>query len=162
MRNKADTLLYYPCLMQRLKDEDPKNKKEAISQQKNDFNTIRKIILHNIIDIINAQSLEESLDKQRYPYLFDSVINYGIPPHLGDDNLINNNQNYETQLRKSIIRFEPRLIPESVRVKNTTNTIERGVFLSFELEALVFWLPEPQDISLKLTYDKQLNHFDFL
>lgn len=162
MRNKADSIFYYPCLLQRLKDDDPKSKKETINHQKDDFNSIRKIILENIIDIINAQSLEYQIDQECYPHLVDSVINYGVLPHLGDNNFINSNQHFETQLRKAIIRFEPRLIPDSVRVKNTTNIIDKGVFLNFELEALVFWLPEPRDISLKLNYDKQLNHFDFL
>ena len=82
MRNKNDSIFYYPCLLQRLKDDDPKNKKEADRHQKNDFNTIRKIILNNIIDIINAQNLEYRIDPERYPYLVDSVINYGVSHHL--------------------------------------------------------------------------------
>lgn len=162
MHNKTDTIVYYPCLLQRLKDDDPKSKKDITSHQKNDFDSIRKIIINNIFDIINAQNLEYQIDQERYPFLVDSVINYGVLPHLGDNNFTKKNHHFESELRKAIIRFEPRLIADSVRVKTNTNSKNTGVILTFELEALVFWLPEPRDLCLKLNYDKQLNQFDFL
>ncbi|KLG05496.1 lysozyme [Enterobacter cloacae subsp. cloacae] len=144
---------YLPTLLERLQDDEPKSPHDRARPV--DIKTIRRLVQRDIIDLINHTNIEDTLDVQRYKAVRESVLNYGIPALIGSQKNRNNWNIIEQAIRKAIIRFEPRIIPETLLVCSLQERkdVVRYSAILFEIRGLIDWQPHPIDLFMNGRYD---------
>lgn len=148
-----------PALLDRLIDDEPKLQKERCDRFFYTAREMRTIVLRDLIALLNSTSMEDMLDAGRHAYVAESVLNYGIAPMTGSYAIQHNWATIEKIFRVAILRFEPRIIPESLRVTapdKLATPFKNGMML-FEIHALIYWQPCPIDLAAKGIYDRE-NH----
>lgn len=152
--NRSDSgRRYPPTLLERLQDDEPKSSHD--SYQPANMKQIRSIVQKNIIDIINNANIEDRLNEHRHKHVIDSVLNYGVSALIGSHE---NRQNWnilEKKIRKSILFFEPRIIPETLLIRSLQqyDSLSRYAIIMIEIRGLIYWDPRPIDICMNGRYD---------
>jgi Uncharacterized protein conserved in bacteria, COG3518 len=151
---------YLPTLLERLQDDEPKSPHDRARPV--DIKTIRQLVQKDIADLINHINIEDTLDEQRYKAVTESVLNYGIPALIGSQKDRNNWHIIEQAVRKAIIRFEPRIIPETLLVRSLQEGegIARHAVIMFEIRGLIDWQPHPIDLCMNGRYDMESEKVD--
>ncbi|ARB86369.1 MULTISPECIES: type VI secretion system baseplate subunit TssE [Yersinia] len=142
---------FLPTLLERLLDDDPKKLLEPQDKFFYDSRTMRKLVQRNIAEILNNANIDDQLDEQRHKWVAKSVLNYGIAPLVGRYSTPYNWMTIERIIREAIIRFEPRIIAESLVVNKLHNA--RNGIAQFEIRGLIAWNPHPIDLSIEGAYD---------
>ncbi|HBZ17294.1 type VI secretion system baseplate subunit TssE [Pantoea sp. NPDC088449] len=146
---------FLPCLLERLLDDEPKRVDEPWDKFHFDQRMMKTLILQNISEILNNANIEPQLEPAKHSEVARSVINYGVSPQVGSYTNTHNWTRLEYLIRDALIRFEPRLIPESIIVSlngERRSPIKQGI-ISFNIHALVAWSPHPFDLSLGARYE---------
>ncbi|MGQ8817924.1 type VI secretion system baseplate subunit TssE [Serratia sp. NA_13] len=146
---------FLPCLLERLLDDEPRKQIETWDRYHFNARTMRTLIQRNIADILNTANMEDQLDKVRHRDTAASVINFGISPLVGGYATLRSWGVLEHMIREAIIRFEPRLIADSIIITllgDTQSPACNGI-IQFEIRALVKWDPQPFDLFLGARYD---------
>jgi len=151
---------YLPTLLERLQDNEPKSPDDRARPV--DIKTIRQLVQKDIADLINHTNIEDTLDEQRYKAVTESVLNYGIPALIGSQKNRNNWHVIEQAIRKAIIRFEPRIIPETLLVRSLHEGegMARHAIIMFEIRGLINWHPHPIDLFMNGHYDTESEKVD--
>lgn len=151
---------YPPTLLERLQDEEPKSAHDRLKPV--DTKVMRSIVQKDITDLINHSNMEEKLHENRHAYVRDSVLNFGISALIGSQE---NRQNWsviEQKIRKAILCFEPRIIPETLVIRSLQNsdTIARYAIINIEIRGLIYWHPRPIDLCMSGRYDFESEKVD--
>lgn len=151
---------YLPTLLERLQDDEPKSSHDRARPV--DVKTIRQLVQKDIADLINHTNIEDTLNEQRYKAVTESVLNYGIPALIGRHENRNNWQVIEQAIRKAIIRFEPRIIPETLLVRSLQEkeNMTRHAVIAFEIRGLIDWQPNPVNLCMNGRYDMESEKVD--
>ena len=146
---------YLPALLDRLLDDEPKKRHEAYDSSFYDFRTLRRLVLRDLAAILNCANNERELDPQCHQYVAKTVVNYGIAPLMGLAANQHNWRSMEKNIRDAILRFEPRIIPESLIVRLITDKENsfRSSKVLFEVRGLVYWDPSPFELAVNGVYD---------
>lgn len=150
-----DKIPFLPCLLERLLDDEPKKAEEPWDKFYYDQKKMKVLITQNISEILNNANIEPNLDASVHNEVTRSVLNYGISPQVGSYSNTHNWLRIETLIRDALIRFEPRLIPESVTVRlngEDGSPVKHGL-LSFHINALIAWPPYPFELRLSACYE---------
>ena len=104
--------------------------------------------------LFNTTHLAASQDLSDYPYVEQSVLNYGLPDLSGRMVAGVDEKELERLIRLSIRNFEPRLLSESVKVRALPSgeKVEQNI-LRFEIEADLWGEPIPLHVLLKTEID---------
>lgn len=148
---------YTPTLLERITTTASDEKRSRYSRL--DAEKMRQLVISEIMEILNHANMEHSLDTERYPYVASSAMNYGLPKrvtYVVQDEW----QTAEQDIRTAILRFEPRVIPETLVVNILNGEQLQGSYatLLFELSALIHWSPEPLDLYVRGRYDIDSDH----
>ena len=151
---------YLPTLLERVTDDEPKSPHDRA--RPGDGKPIRQLVQKDIADLINHTNIEDTLNEQRYKAVTESVLNYGIPALIGRHENRNNWQVIEQAIRKAIIRFEPRIIPETLLVRSLQEKeqMTRHAVIAFEIRGLIDWQPHPVDLCMNGRYDMESEKVD--
>ncbi len=87
-----------------------------------------------------------------YPYVRQSVLNYGFRSLAGLLTQGMDAVELERELREAIIHFEPRFIPQSVQVKLASEQFAEGK-LAFVIKAQLWALPHVEPVQFRSEYD---------
>lgn len=141
----------FPSLLDRLTDNEPGKRSEARDYRSFSATRLRESVLHDLNWLFNATQYEDNAFEQ-FPQVRKSVINFGIPALSGRPAAGLSLRDVEQMLRRSIIDFEPRLLPDMVRV--TAETEDKSGFarhnvISFRIEAQMWAQPYPLDLLLR-------------
>lgn len=144
---------YPPALSERLiYSESPETKKgdHRISAEK-----MRQLVINEIMELLNHTNAENEIDSDKYPNILSSSMNFGLPARRFFSDQEEGNRT-EHDIRTAILRFEPRVIPETlvVRVSQSCQSRQQQVTIVVELSAMIYWYPSPLDLCLKGHYDK--------
>ena len=82
-----------------------------------------------------------------------SVVNYGLPALAGHTVSSADPKNLERVLRQSILQFEPRLLPNSLKVRAIVAEEMSHSALSFDIEGQLWAQPAPLRLLLKTDVD---------
>lgn len=147
---------FSPTLLERLLDDEPKKKRESYDACYVSAKELRAIVQKDIACLLNSTNLEEQLDEARHGALMGSVFNYGVAPLTGKYAGHHSWHIIEKNIRNALLRFEPRIIPETLLVRPVTEKAagQNGLVL-FEIGGLINWQPQPVDLSLKGAYDAE-------
>jgi type VI secretion system protein ImpF len=149
-----------PSLLDRLTDNDPSSKVEALEARVLSRKQLREAVLRDLSWLFNAVCEEPDIRERTalwksLPHACDSVLNFGILPLTGQTMTIHNFPLIEAQVRQAIIRFEPRLDPATVEVRivNDMSTGLRPTSLRLTIKGQMWNQPVPLELLLSADVD---------
>ena len=143
-----------PALLDRLTDAARGYTSEPDEQRVMSKAQLRQAVLRDLSALFNAvQPLGAGADGD--PMLMGSVLNYGLPPLSGqlasrlDVNVL------ERVIREAIVRFEPRILPDTLQVRalEATSVLDTHNVIEFEIRGHLWSQPVPLEILLRTQLD---------
>jgi type VI secretion system protein ImpF len=146
-----------PSLLDRLSDDEPHKAVEPREQRVLSFQKLKQSVIRDLEWLLNAGCLEVTTDLSDYPEVKSSVLNYGVPDLTGTTVSNVDDTTLAQMLRQRIIRFEPRLLPRSLKVRVTNKEAHNTVII--EIEGELWSQPVPERLYLKTILDLELGDF---
>lgn len=144
-----------PALLDRLTDLNPQSQVEADDSRMMNKAQIREAVLRDLSWLLNSvQPLGKAVATQ-YPQAADSVLNYGLPAMSGqlasrvDVSLL------ERTIKQAILRFEPRVMEDSLEVKalDASSVLDTHNVIEFEIHGFMWAQPVPLELLLRTQVD---------
>jgi type VI secretion system protein ImpF len=145
-----------PSLLDRLTDDEPLNRHEAADLRAFSLSRLRESVLRDLSWLLNAAHLAATRNLDAYPYVAASVLNFGVPPTTGRVKAGIDPVVLARQLRLALERFEPRLLPDSIRVSVQPEQAGESAF-QFLIEAKLWAHPAPLRMTLRTEPDADLD-----
>jgi len=143
-----------PALLDRLTDESPLSRNEADDRRVMSKTQLRQAIQRDLGWLFNAvQPLGKMAEL--YPVLADCVLNFGLPPLSGQLASKIDISILERSIRNAILRFEPRILPESLVVRGleASSVLDTHNMIEFEIRGHMWAQPVPMEILLRTQVD---------
>jgi type VI secretion system protein ImpF len=105
-----------PSLLDRLTDFEPDTQQEARERRVLSMRALRQSVQRDLGWLLNANGLASVQDLSGYPYVSNSVINFGLPDIAGKTASGIDPLQLERLVRDAIWAFEPRLLRYRGRV----------------------------------------------
>jgi type VI secretion system protein ImpF len=118
----------------------------------------RKAVLRDLNWLLNCTNLERQLPLQNFPQVRDSVINFGIPPLAGARFVESDLDTVAAGIRRALIRFEPRILPDSLKVsviRDKHPDVYRYNHARFRIELSYWFEPYPIDMVVRAHWDME-------
>jgi type VI secretion system protein ImpF len=106
-----------PALLDRLTDEEPDKRLEPREQRVMSKARLRQAVLRDLAWLFNSTAYESNDNLAGMPQVRRSVLNYGLPPLSGQTASTVEVRDVERTIRQAILDFEPRILPETLRVE---------------------------------------------
>ena len=121
------------------------------------FRKLKQSVLRDLEWLLNTGNLESSQDLSDYPEVRNSVLNFGVPELTGKSVSGTDSTALERALKQAIINFEPRILPESlkIRVAVSDEELNRNAIV-IEIEGELWMQPMPERLYLKTILDVEL------
>jgi type VI secretion system protein ImpF len=149
-----------PSLLDRLTDLRPDKTRESISQQVLSHQQYKKAVIRDLAWLLNSVSLDSVVDLSSYPEVKRSVLNYGMPDISGHTSSSIDTEHLQKELKRVIYEFEPRIIPNSLKVRvHVDPDVMTHNSLVFEIEGVVFGQPMPFPVLLRSELDLECGEF---
>jgi type VI secretion system protein ImpF len=143
-----------PALLDRLTDEAPASKVEADDRRVMSKNQLRQAVLRDLGWLLNSV---QSLGREAEPYaeLGTSVLNFGLPALSGQLASKVDVTVLERSIRQAILRYEPRILPDTlaVRAVETSSVLDTHNVIEFEIRGHLWAQPVPLEILLRTQLD---------
>jgi type VI secretion system protein ImpF len=144
-----------PALLDRLTDLDPASQVEADDSRVMSKAQIREAVLRDLSWLLNSVQPLAADVAARHPQAAASVLNYGLPAMSGqlasrvDISLL------ERTLRQAILRFEPRVMEDSLQVKalEASSVLDTHNVIEFEIHGFMWAQPVPLELLLRTQVD---------
>lgn len=143
-----------PALLDRLTDDNRSDRVEAEDHRVMSKSQLRQAVLRDLGALFNAvQPLGAAADG--YPMVSDSVLNFGLPPLSGQLASKLDVSVVENAIRQAIVRFEPRILPETLQVRalEATTVLDTHNVIEFEIHGHLWSQPVPLEILLRTQLD---------
>ena len=127
---------YWPCLLRRLTDSAPDEKKENYSTGIT-IKQLIKDIFDNIVMLLNSRSHPQEDDLGKSDELKDSVLAFGLDDFCGKVCTQDDKEEIREHIRHQLRIFEPRLKPDSIDVTLTQNDRETKSVLEFQISGMI-------------------------
>jgi type VI secretion system protein ImpF len=143
-----------PSLLDRLTDEEPGNA-AARGGASLSLSELRRSVLRDLNWLFNASQFMRAEALEPWPQVGNSVLNYGLPPLSGLSASGLDVVQLERTLRRAIIDFEPRILPDSISVKAELerDSLDHHNVLSLKIEGLLWAQPVPIELLLRTKLD---------
>jgi type VI secretion system protein ImpF len=139
---------------------------ESREQRVMSLERLKQSVLRDLAWLLNTEYLEAAYSLDAYPDVRSSVLNYGIPSIVGltiTDLTDTMRGALAKTLRDAIVRFEPRLDPDSILVRTHADKEQMdGRTLTFEIEAELIAEPAPLRLLLTSIVDLENGHATLL
>jgi type VI secretion system protein ImpF len=143
-----------PALLDRLTDLAPLSSVESDDTRVMNKSQIRDAVLRDLSWLLNSV---QSLGKQaeQYPQAGDSVLNYGLPAMSGQLASRVDVGVLERTIKNAILRFEPRVMEDSLEVKalEATSVLDTHNVIEFEIRGFMWAQPVPLELLLRTQID---------
>jgi type VI secretion system protein ImpF len=144
-----------PALLDRLTDDAPLQKRPELDDRRVMSKTqLREAVLRDLRWLLNAvQPLSREAD--RHPRLAGSVLNFGLPPLSGQLASRIDVGHLLKELRAAILRYEPRILPETlvVRAVEADSVMATHNVIEFQISGHLWAQPLPLEILLRTQLD---------
>jgi type VI secretion system protein ImpF len=143
-----------PSLLDRLTDFDPDKNQESREQRVLSFRQLKQSVLRDLSWLLNTVSLDVMQDLSSFPQVSNTVINYGIIGLSGTVLSSINAATLQRQIRQAIIDFEPRILPNTLKVEVMVNTQEmNNTGVCFKIEGDLWAQPLPVRLYIRSDLD---------
>lgn len=148
--SRPQTQHYLPSLIDRLKDDEPQATQDAFDQRSYTPERLRDSVKENLEWLLNTGHLASVQDLSAYPHVKSSVVNFGVPDLNGLTATSVITQELERSVREAIVLFEPRILPQSVRVTAVLakDEMNRNA-LGFVIEGQLWGQPAPYELLVR-------------
>jgi type VI secretion system protein ImpF len=143
-----------PALLDRLTDDNPDERKEAESGRVMSKTQLRQSVLRDLGALLNTvQPLGAEADA--YPLLAESVLNFGLPALSGQLASKLDVSVLERAIRQAVVRFEPRILPDTLQVqaRASESVLDTHNVIEFEIRGHLWSQPVPLEILLRTHLD---------
>ncbi len=145
-----------PALLDRLIDERPSEPSEPPESRALSRQRLRESVLRDLKWLLNANAGLEAEDRvERYPLARRSVLNYGIRSLSGLLASKVDVADLERMIRRAIVEFEPRILPDGLTVRGRLPSDPFGHHnvLEFEISGRLWAQPYPLELLLRTDLD---------
>jgi type VI secretion system protein ImpF len=144
-----------PTLLDRLRDDAPHRQVEAPEEYTVTRKQMRDVVQRDLAYLLNTASIEDQIDRERYPHAAASTVNFGVPPLAGSFLATRQWNDIERMIRQAITDFEPRLIPGSLVVspRHAIDAGEHQNILAFDVRGMVHMDPYPLEFMVQSSLD---------
>lgn len=144
-----------PALLDRLADDDPTNKSEAPEMRVISRARMREAILRDLGWLLNSTFLSGDRSFDAYPEVQRSVVNFGLPALSGMTASSVDPKNLEASVRRSIINYEPRILPDSLKVEAVISSRQLAHHnqIGFRISGQIWAQPVPLELLLQTDID---------
>ena len=155
MADPSSTERLQPSLLDRLTDDAPTVLTEPREARVLTKGQLRTAVLRDLAALMNAICLGAGDDLSAYPEVERSVLNYGMPAFAGETASTLDVHDLEEGIRSAILRFEPRVLPNSLLVEAmaTDNGLGWHNVVSVRISAQVWAQPVPLELLLRTAVD---------
>lgn len=149
-----------PSLLDRLTDDEPDRKQEGNDKRILSMRRLRECVLRDLAWLLNAGNLESVEDLDIYPFVKNSVINFGLPHLAGATAVGIDPREIEQTVRQTILNFEPRILRNSVKIRSiiSDDQMNRNA-VAFEIEGDLWAQPLPLHLYLRTELDLESGDF---
>lgn len=143
-----------PSLLDRLTDDEPGKKVESRDKRVLHLKQLRASVIRDLSWLLNTGDLRSCHDLDDWPELAHSVLNYGVADLTGLTASGVDITEVERRFRQSILDFEPRILPKTLRVRAIVaeDRMNRNA-LTFEIEGELWADPAPLRLLLQTEVD---------
>ena len=145
-----------PSLLDRLTDDDPGSAQEPVERRVLSRSQMRAAVLRDLTALLNCTRLSDK-DKllAAAPHAGNSVLNYGVPSFSGETAASIEVSDIERAVRDAIVRFEPRILPDSLSVTAILddNMLDWHNLVSLKISGLLWAQPVPLEMLIRTTLD---------
>lgn len=145
-----------PALLDRLTDDDPANRQpEPRERRIINANRLRQAVLRDLSWLFNSTKLESKEGLAPFPYVANSVINYGLPALAGQTASQLDVVSLEASMRQAILDFEPRIMPSTLRVQAILSdaALDHHNVVSVQITGQLWAQPIPLELLLRTELD---------
>ena len=144
-----------PALLDRLTDEAPAERSESDDHRVMSKAQLRQAVLRDLSALFNAVQPLGSSIAELHPLLTGSVLNYGLPALAGQLASKLDVQGLERLIHQAIVRFEPRILAETLQVRAlaATSVLDTHNVIEFEIRGHLWSQPVPLEILLRTQLD---------
>ncbi|MCQ2914183.1 MAG: type VI secretion system baseplate subunit TssE [Alphaproteobacteria bacterium] len=151
LKNKQEAL-YLPCLLHRLTDLNPEEKKENVLPGVY-ISNLKKDIFENIEMILNSKTHPQDADVNNISEIENSVLFYGLKDCCGKSYSKDSSEKIRDEIELQIKLFEPRINPDTLNVEIVENKEAEKPFLMFSISGNV----EVGELSEEIVFLSKLN-----
>ena len=143
-----------PSLLDRLTDDAPEANEEGRDKRVLGLSQLRQSVLRDVAWLLNTVHLQASQDLDEWREVASSTVNYGIPDLAGTSVAGRNTQALERAVRQAVLNFEPRILPDTVKVSVRIDPEQMTRHaMSFIIEGHLWAQPVPLSLYLKTELD---------
>lgn len=143
-----------PSLLDRLTDDNPTNQRESRDKRVLNLRRLRAGVIRDLAWLLNTSNLDSVEDLDDYPEVANSVLNYGMPHLSGNTASSVDIRGIERQIKDSIVKFEPRILKKSVRVRISVDDEKFSHnAMVMEIHGELWAQPVPERLFLKTAID---------
>lgn len=144
-----------PALLDRLTDDEPDRKQEAPESRVINAGRLRAGVLRDFRWLLNAV---RASDREMPPGLHraaESVLFFGLPPLTGETSSTLDAVALQQSIRQAILRFEPRVLPDSLEVEviGSPGRLDSHNVIGVEIRGRLWAQPVPLEILLRTEVD---------
>jgi type VI secretion system protein ImpF len=151
-----------PSLLDRLTDQDPTSHVEARERRLMTRQQLQRAVLRDLTWLFNTTKLESGSETPFPPEVRRSVVNFGLPALSGRAATSLDVAALEKEIRQSILDFEPRLLPQTVRVTALVQAdqVARHNVIGVQIQAQLWADPVPIELLLRTEIDLETGHVE--
>lgn len=150
-----------PALLDRLTDNEPDKTVESRDSRILSIEKLHDCVVRDLSWLLNSENAASTLDLTDHPQVAASTLNFGIPSLSGQMMSRMDRRKLEEDIRVSIVRFEPRLLADSIRVHALLEESESQPHsIRFEIEATLWAQPLPLQLLVKAEVDLETSNFN--
>lgn len=150
-----------PALLDRLTDDEPDKTRESRRQRVLTLARLRQSVLRDLTWLLNTGCLGQTQDLSGYPLASRSVLNFGVRDLAGTSLSAEDTVGIENAVRQAILDFEPRILPNTVKVRTVLDEGEMTRrALTFEIRGQLWAHPLPLELFLKTEVDLETGKVD--
>jgi len=144
MTGSAASQRLRPSLLDRLTDQNPERQVESVRDRTVDDTELHELVRRDLTWLFNTTHMASSRDFSEHPEVARSVLNFGIPDLTGRMLSSIDMQQLESCVLLALQHFEPRLVPDSIRVSARAGNDSFGTTaLIFDIEGELWAEPLP-------------------
>jgi type VI secretion system protein ImpF len=141
-------------LLDRLADDEPDKKTESREKRVISISKLRQFVQRDLTWLLNTTAASANIDLSNFDEVDSSAFNYGIADMTGYSGAMYNPRKIERELLKCIKNYEPRILPNTLRVNVTVDDKEMSAnTVVFEITGELWAQPVPLQLFLKTELD---------
>ncbi|HUO81022.1 MAG TPA: type VI secretion system baseplate subunit TssE [Steroidobacteraceae bacterium] len=144
-----------PALLDRLTDEEPSERSEPRERRVMSRSRVRQAVLRDLAWLFNTTRPGEEIDFDEAPEARRSVLNYGLPALSGTSASMLEPADLEKRIREAIKDFEPRILPETLRVRAVVDAdaLDHHNVVGIEIHGQLWAQPVPLELLVRTEID---------